>query len=236
MNDSTAGHQRWPISVFVLTCLPVAIILIKLVFDQQQVHKKLSCEQLLPIFEAFDRDSSFNPRSTLLLGGERVMPLGKNPAFWGRSAPTIRSHPHLKLASIEDCFERAIAYYRPNTVIFWLEDQVIDEPVENVTRALLTVREQADFYGVAPTIHIVLPPLTPARVKDKGKYRSFAATLTEWQRSKPGLNTIDLSDALAGGSEQPQAAIFWPDGKRLNVEGYKRVTALLLTSINSKDI
>ena len=86
MNDSTAGHQRWPISVFVLTCLPVAIILIKLVFDQQQVHKKLSCEQLLPIFEAFDRGSSFTPRSTLLLGGERVMPLGKDIRHFGVGA------------------------------------------------------------------------------------------------------------------------------------------------------
>ncbi len=236
MKDSTADHQRWPISVFVLTCLPVAIILIKLAFDQQQAHKTLSCEQLLPIFEAYDRGSSFTPRSTLLLGGKRVMPLEKTPEFWGRSAPTIRSHPHLKLANIENCFERVIAYYRPSTVIFWLEDQVLDEPIEQLTTALTTIREQADFYGVAPTINIVLPPLTPATVQDQEKYRTFADTLNGWQRSKPGVNTIDLSDALAGGSEQPQAAIFWPDGKRLNDEGYKRVTALLSTSINKKPI
>ena len=217
----------WGIGAAILVTLPLLVTAAKYTHTQAQKRETMSCEQLAMALEARDNHSVISPASVMLMGGSRIADWPSTPETLANHPVLARSLPNLRLSTVAECFDRAIAHYRPYVVLFWLEDGALDESIDVITSALENIQERADYYGVLPTFAVVLPIPSPALTGKSQAQTRFYNQLNALTQSSSSVRIIDLSPVFGKDYRNLERHLFWPNGTRINEEGYKRVAARL---------
>ncbi len=232
--NAARKQNLWRIGAAILVImLPLLVTLTKYTHIEAQKREAMSCEQLAITLEARDNQSVISPRSVVLMGGSRISDWPSIPKTLANHPVLVRSLPNLRLSSVAECFDRAIAHYRPYAVLFWLEDRALDEPIDGLVSALEKIQERADYYGVVPTFAVVLPIPSPALAAKPQVQTRFYRELSARIESSSSVRIIDLSPVFGKDYRNPERHLFWPNGMRLNEEGYRKVAASLEAFLDS---
>ena len=182
-----------------------------------------NCEQLTGLLEQQDLSSPVPDQGVLLIGDETLRRWRYQPKELAGANVLIRHVSGLSLERIADCFQRAVAFYRPAVTVWLPSEEELALGSDALTRHLQQIFERRSYYSVSPFLAIVLPPNTPAIPNQQQRLAATIDQLRSSMEQQTGTAVIDVSPHLAASSGLPDPTLFWPDGKTLNERGLQQM-------------
>jgi len=197
-----------------------------------------SCHELSIPLDQADQKRALPADPVLLLGSTRVERWQSPPRRLGNDTLLANPVHGLRPELVANCFPRMVAHYQPRTTIILLEtEDAIDNPGATL-RSLEDIRRQREYFAVSPRLIVIAPLLTPRNTQSYQAFADFGEQLETWSRTSAGVESFDISDRFSHDGITPNPHLFWPDGRTLSREGYRRLAdtlAELLDSISSTD-
>lgn len=191
-----------------------------------------SCHELSIPLDRADQHRALPRRPVLLVGGTRLERWQQPPEHLGNKAVLTNPVHGLRPELVANCFPRMVAHYQPETTIILLEtEDAIDSP-DSTLRALEDLLRQREYFSVSPRLILIAPLLTPRNAHSHAALDDFNRRLEAWSQTTPGVASFDISARFRRDNDAPNPHLFWPDGRTLSREGYRRLADTLAELLN----
>ncbi|MEY2908596.1 MAG: hypothetical protein RLZZ602_1119 [Pseudomonadota bacterium] len=220
--SATPSQNAVVIAFTIILSVPVIATAVSILYDDHGQGVE-NCEQLTALLEQQDLSSSVPNQGVLLIGDERLRRWRYQPKELAGADVLTRHVSGLNLERIADCFQRAVAFYRPAITVWLPSEQELAIGNDALTRHIQQIFERRTYYSVSPFLAIAMPPNTPAIPNQQQRLAATIDLLRSSLEQQAGTALIDVSADLAASSGLPDPTLFWPDGKTLNERGLEQM-------------
>ena len=226
--NSEDESMRFTWLLIPILALPLIVAIVTSI-DPPLASSDTSCERVRIFLEETDQIRVSKDSSTLVLGGSVFSEWKMRSAK--KLAPQqlrVKASPLFTPATIAKCFERAVAHYRPVTMVLFLDSSDGLRNAESTFNALDEIDTLRAYWSVAPSFVVVPPAITPALKSEAQALKDFEGRLATWIVNRAGTSLLDINTLLANDQGVVDPLLFWPDGKTLGKEGCKLLQESLL--------
>ena len=214
--------------LFILALVvPVALTSVR-IYQKQLAPEELNCDVLATTLEAIDTHSTV-PRNPILIIGDTTLKHWDHPLLTvGKNEVIIRSPKGINTSIVGECFQRVVAFYHPRVTVLFIEREELSKPSSIILEALDTIDERRNYYGVSPHLVLIPPMHVPIDGKREERSNNLRHELERWSSQHPGTRVTNISPALEDPTRRTaDPKLFWPDGRTLTTEGYRRMNVFL---------
>ena len=221
--------------VWVVVLAPIVILVLRLsVFDPNA--RDIDCVDAQTAFEVQDYSGALPEEPVLLVGNQRVKYWTDIPKQLAGQPVLPRTVGGLTPGHLNECFPRLVGYYQPNRLILLLDTEgIATQSVDDVLGDLSGIMAQRSLYGLRFEMTIVVPITSPkvttARADELNELRS---AIKNWSKNTLGTRYLAVDALFSDDMGTVDTTYFWPDGNTLNAEGYKKLTARLVSLSNER--
>lgn len=188
------------------------------------------CDDLRADFEVLDRATTLVADPILVIGNHRARAWQAPPSVLSDQPLIIRASPRLTLASLNECFPRVVGYYRPTRVVLFADDLMSTPAESDVVAQFEALVRQGNVWDLTAEWLVIGPLHTPA-AGSAPTGRGEVVALERWAASREGVRLLDLNPVFDSGLNAPNPDYFWPDGRTLGVDGYRRLAQALQQAV-----
>ncbi len=182
-----------------------------------------------------DQSSALPDNPIEVIGGHRVKLWRGLEAVLAPRPVLMRGLGNATVDDISHYYQRLVAYYRPETLVFLPGDSEFHirdaKDADELFRGIRDLAMIDKSHRPDGELFIFTPLETPLHPGDESKIEATSRLLKAWAAGLPRVNILDANSYLQDQSGKPDPTYYRFDGVNLNEHGYLRLSLLLKAAI-----
>lgn len=188
-------------------------------------------------FEREDQASALPENPVEVVGGHRVKLWEGLEALLAPRPVLMRGLGNATIDDVQYHYQRLVAYYRPETLVFLPGDSEFHIRDAKDADALFEgIRELValdQYHRPDGKIYIFAPLETPLHPGDAAKIAKTTRLLQAWAATLPQVDILDANTLLNDANGDPDPTYYRFDGVNLNEHGYLRLSMMLKSALEA---